>query len=129
MDAALKAAYQEQEMRVERMINLYRAFLYLISAGMDTLMFYQQGRLQEVWPLALFLLLLVGGYLYLIDRLASGDVYRPWLKYVTSTLARFAHPQRSAPPGRDPAAARAVVNTRSPTHDPHRCADIVCWAG
>ena len=86
MDRVLKAAYQEQEMRVERMINIYRALLYLTGAGMDTLMFYQQGRLQEVWLLALILPMLIGGYLYLISRLASGNVYRPWLKYVTSTL-------------------------------------------
>ena len=86
MDRVLKAAYQEQEMRVERMINIYRALLYLTGAGMDILMFYQQGSLQEVWLLALILPMLIGGYLYLISRLASGNVYRPWLKYVTSTL-------------------------------------------
>jgi class 3 adenylate cyclase len=82
----MEAALHEQEMRVERMINVYRLLVYLASAGMDMLMFYQQGRLRESLPFVLILLPLAGGYLYLIDRLASGDTYRPWLKYATSTL-------------------------------------------
>jgi hypothetical protein len=37
----MEAAFHEQGMRIERMINAYRLLVYLASAGMDMLMFYQ----------------------------------------------------------------------------------------
>ncbi len=85
-DQAASAALRERERVAEHRINRIRGAVILAASVVDIAYAWAAGTLSQrfIW-LGGGLLLGFAPYWWMVERLARGPTYRPWLKYVTIT--------------------------------------------
>lgn len=86
LDLQIKETLQNREMQVERYINYFRIFVMIVSAFDDFFLASAVEDLKKFIPGILSWGVFLGILFYVIHKFTSSWQYKPWIKYLATTI-------------------------------------------